>query len=181
MNFSINDKPPAAMTTAPLEDMIRSCLEFTVAAQPEDAPRFFACAAARMAGVRATHTGAGREKGLPCELPWGSALLGDELTGMGRAAARSMATETGDFDDPSKWARSCFEELRPVIEDALHATLKAGARQQCAPTAWTQLLAEQLLTRARCAVKEPPDGARPLPVDAQVQCCLPWSNASDVT
>jgi len=176
------DTTKVAMDTSPLERLLRDSFERTVAAKPENPRQFFACAAAQLVGVRAIGNSSAKNQSLQCELPWESPVVGyaDLPPAMGRAAAQSMATETGNMDNSNELASSYFAEVKTLIEEALLATLQFQPPDGAAPTPeqWPERLAVALLRCARCSVKAPPAGALQLPADGAVQCSLPWESHS---
>ena len=179
---------------APLETLLRSSLEATVAARIDDSHcTFFAAAAARLSGVRATPEGVQqRHQGVQCELPYTTCLCNDDLDdrhrandddaeeeNVGRSRSDTQMSVSGDaltvtgVDEPPA-AMEVFAEVQPLMEDSLKAVLTALSsppRPSLQP-----LLAEELLAMAGTKVKPPPPSAEGLPSDAAVLCHLPWAS-----
>ena len=179
----------AALSTEPLELLIRSALETTVAAGPEyeDILPFFASAAAYRAGVRATPQDVSqRHQHVQCDMQWATHscdcdggddgrcdLYVDEDDGAGGTIQTRIRSDTEKSGSPETVgaamysASSVFEELQPLIEKVLTSVVQkaAGPDPPESSGEWASQLAQELLKACDVVVKAPPQlPTRVLPV-----------------
>ena len=178
--LALSHEAQVAIDTAPLERLMCCCLEATADSQSEEPARFFAATAARIAGVRATRSDLGKEKGCQSELPFHSYIVSEpDMT----SAVKPTWTTSADAllnHDTARSALNIFSVLKPIMEAALTTTVIAAAKATKVPSQeeLLRLLAAELLNQAGCVVKPPPAGANAVCVDAELQASLPWASSS---